>query len=75
MILREWFHQNHIALNRGKCHFMVINCKDRSHKILLNNNEMTSSNEEKLSGILQDSKLSFESHIGSLCRKAGPKIN
>ena len=32
MILREWFHENHIALNPGKCHFMVINCKDRSHK-------------------------------------------
>ena len=75
MILREWFHENHIALNPGKCHFMVISCKDRSHKILLNNNEMTSFNEEKLSGILQDSKRSFESHIGSLCRKAGPKIN
>ena len=31
--------------------------KELSHEIMLNNNEITSSNEEKLLGILLDSKL------------------
>ena len=40
---------------------------------MLNNNEITSSNEEKL-GILVDSKPNFESHVSFLCRKAAQKI-
>ena len=48
---------------------------DHSHKIILNNNEIASSNEEKLLGILLDSKLNFESHITSLCNKAGQKLS
>ena len=42
---------------------------------MLNNNKITSSSEEKLLGIFLDSKLDFESDIGSLCRKAGQKIS
>ena len=77
MILHQWFHENHMTLNPGKwkCHYMVIGSKDLSHGIVLNNNKIASSNEEKLLGIFLDKKLNFESHIGSLCRKAVQKIN
>ena len=75
MILHQWFHENHMTSNPGKCHYMVIGCRDLLHEIMLNNNKITSSNEEKLLGIFLDSKLNFESHITSLCRKAGQKIN
>ena len=75
MILHQWFHENHMTLNPGKCHYMVIDSRDLSHEIMLNDNKITSSNEEKLLGIFLDSKLNFESHIGSLCRKAGQKIS
>ena len=65
-----------MKLNPGKCHYMVTGNKDVSHKImLLNNNEINSSNKEKLLGILLDSKLNFESHVDPLCRKARQKIN
>ena len=45
------------------------------HEIVLNNSKVTSSKEEKLLGFFLDSKLNFESHITSLSRKAGQKIN
>ena len=54
---------------------MVIDSKDLLHGIIVNNNEITSPNEEKLLGILLDSKLNFESYIGPLFWKKGQKIN
>ena len=70
MILHKWFHENHMILNPGKCHYIEIGDNDPAHKIILNNNEIASSNEQKLLGILLDSKLIFDSHITSLCKKA-----
>ena len=75
MILHQWFRENHMTLNPGICHYMVIGSTELLHEIILNNNKITSSNEEKLLGIFLDSKLNFESHIGSLRRKAGQKIS
>ena len=75
MILHQWFHENHMTLNLGKCHYLVIGSRDLSHEIMLNNGKITSSNEEKLLGIFLECKLKFESHIASLCKKAGQKIN
>ena len=54
---------------------MVIGSKDLLHKIMLNHNEVTSFNEEKLLSILLDRKLNFKSHRGSLFRKEGQKMN
>ena len=58
-ILHKWFHVNHMVLNPGKCHYIVIGDDDPSHKIILNNKEIASSNEEKLLDIFLNSKLSF----------------
>ena len=46
-----------------------------SHIIILNNNEIASSNEEKLLGIILDRKLNFESHKTSICKKSGQKVS
>ena len=62
-ILHKWFHENYMVLNHGRCHYIVIGYDNPSHKIILNNNEIASTNEEKRLGILLDSKLNFDSHI------------
>ena len=43
-----------MVLNPGKCHYIVIGDDDPNQKIILNDNEIASSNEEKLLGILSD---------------------
>ena len=74
MILHQWFHENHLTLNPGKFRYMVIGSRDLSHEIMLINNKITSSNEEKLLGIFSE-KINFESYIDSFCKKASQKIN
>ena len=64
-----------LVLNTDKCRYIVIGDDDTNRKIILNNNEIASSNEEKLLGILLDSKLNFDSHIKSLCKKAGQELS
>ena len=70
-----WFCTNSFmrttSLNPVKCHYMVVGSRDLSHEIMLNNSKITGANEQKLLGIFLDRKLNFESHIVSLCRKAG----
>ena len=75
MILHKWFHENHMVLNPGKCHYIVIGDNDPTYKVILNNNEIASFSEEKLLGIFIDSKLKFNSHITSLCKKADQKLS
>ena len=68
MILRKWFHENYMVLNPGKCHYIVIGDDVPSHKIILNDNEIASSIEEKPLGVLLVSNLNFGSHISSFRR-------
>ena len=75
MNLHKWFHENYMELNSDKCHYVVIGDNEPSIKITLNNNEIASSNKENPSGILLDSKLNFDSHITSICKKAGQKLS
>ena len=42
IILHRWFHGDHMALNPGRCHYMVIGGRDLSHEIMVNNNKITS---------------------------------
>ena len=46
MILYKCFHENHMVLNPGKCHYIEIGDTEPSYQIILNNNEIARSNKE-----------------------------
>ena len=75
LIMREWFYENHMVLNPGKCHYLVLGNRSNSDAISLNGTKLASSSYEKLLGILSDRDVSFDKHIKSLCRKTDQKLN
>ena len=50
MILNKHFYENHMVLNPGKCHYILIIDNDPSDKIILNNNDLASFNKDKFLG-------------------------
>ena len=74
LIMQKWFYENHMVLNPGKCHCLVLGNRSNSDTINLNGRKRASSSYEKLLGILIDRDLSFDKHLKS-CRKAGQKLN
>ena len=69
MILHQWFNENHMTSNPEKCHYIVIDSKGPSSKIMVKKKkkkEITITNKGKLSSNLLDSKLSLENHRSSL---------
>ena len=72
--VKDWYFNNYMVLNAGKCHFMCLG-KDSVHKYLTFNNIVMENTEEvKILGITIDNKLSFNSHIKTLCVKASQKL-
>ena len=69
--LFKWFHENHMKANAGEL-FVTTNSavSAKIEEFVINN-----SNEEKRLGIKIDSKLSFENHVWSLCKKASQKLH
>ena len=71
LIMQKWFYENHMVLNPGKCHYLVLGNRSNSDTTNLNGTKLASSSYEKLLGILIDR----DKHVKSLCRKAGQKLN
>ena len=60
--MHKQFHENHMGLNPGKCHYKLIGIKSYEDKIIWNSAELKTSKEEKLLGVLIDKNLSFDVH-------------
>ena len=71
--LFEWFKNNNMKANADKCHLLVTRDTDVTAKI--GEFDVKNSREEKLLGVKIDSKLSFENHVSSLCKKASQKLH
>ena len=72
----NWFYENYIILNTGKCHYMCMGKDVCDHETLqiLSQQTMINSKEVDISGIIIDQKLSFHQHIKSISKKSGQKL-
>ena len=71
--LLKWFADNLLKANPEKYH-LLVGTNEKRH---LNVGEVEISNSKckKFLGIKIDSKLMFDSHVKSLCKKASQKLN
>ena len=71
----SWFKNNGMKMNSGKCHLLVSGHK---HEIMIANSEgeqVIETHSVKLLGSDIDSKLSFNTHLNTMCHKASNKLN
>ena len=68
MIVENWFFENYMILNPGKCYFMCIG-KNVSNSELLNLNDLNLKNCKvvEVLGIAIDRYLNFKGHIKNIC--------
>ena len=59
--LFKWFSNNHMKVNKDKCHLLLSNKEKVTMKI--GETEILSSNCKKLRGIKVDHKLTFNEHV------------
>ena len=71
--LFRWFKENHMKANPDKYNLLVTT--NALTFVNINSFQITNSTEEKLLGIKLDSKLSFQNHASSLCKKASQKLH
>ena len=69
--LFEWFENNLLKTNAGKCHLLVSSRDDVNLRV--SKYDIKDSECEKLLGVKFDNKLTFENHITDICRKASRK--
>ena len=48
LIMQKWFYENHMVLNPGKCHYLVLGNRSNSDTINLNGTKLAISTYEKL---------------------------
>ena len=72
-VLFEWLNNNYMKVNTGKSHLLLSGNSRATASI--DNSYIESKDEPVLLGITIDSKLTFENHINSICKKASQKLN
>ena len=74
-ILSNWFYENYMVLNPGKCHFMLFDVKENEQfDLICNDITLKHSSHEKILGVTIDNKLSFDGHIINICKTANKKL-
>ena len=73
-ILLEWVSNNVLKANPDKFHLLLSN-PNPNISVKVDQYQISSSNCEKLLGIIIDNKLTFNNHVAGLCKKASQKLH
>ena len=68
-----WFYGNSVTLNAGKFHFMCLRKDTANETFIFKHLVIKNSKEQKILGVIIDSKLSFKTHTKQLFKKASHK--
>ena len=63
-----------MVLNPKKCYYMCLGKNSNNDRFAFDNLCLENSNEEVILGVTIDDKVTFDSHIKNICRKAGQKL-
>ena len=69
-----WFHENHMVLNPGKCHYLIINKDIANESIELGKKTLHAEAEQKLLGIIIDKDLKFQNPAKFIIKKVNEKL-
>ena len=69
-----WFDNNYMKLNQSKCHFLTCGTPEYLW-VRVGDEKIWESESEKLLGMIVDKKLSFDSHLRTLCKKVNQKVS
>ena len=72
-----WFRKNEMVVNSDKFQAITLNRKEAqaTHKLIIDNKEIKTTNSIKLLGISTDNQLKFNEHISILCSKAAVQLH
>ena len=74
-LVLNWFKYNYMKPNDSKCHLIVSGNKEEVIVAKIGEAIIIESHEVKLLGTKIDRELKFNTHMTSICKKAGQKIN
>ena len=70
-----WFYENHMVLNPGKCHYLIINKDITNESIELGKKTLHVQAGQKLLGIIIDKDLNFQSHTRLIIKTVNQKFS
>ena len=74
--VNNWFYENFMILNPGKCHFMSIGKETHDEDVFYYNNlTLKNSDEEEILGVTIDRELTFHQHVNKMGRKVGQRLS
>ena len=73
----SWFRKNEVVVNSDKFQVIILNRKEAqaTHKLIIDNKEIKTTNLIELLGINIDDQLKFSEHISVMCSKAAMQLN